>query len=121
MSDMPPLERPVVVVNMLGSEARLLCRELCAGIEEEGVPFAVVSTGPGLHEAAARAAEMSSLGVGVAVAVDHIVIAHARLLPERHVAEGHRPTKDQARLFGHDAARIVVGSPLKSTEVHSSA
>lgn len=108
-------ERPAIVVLSAGS--RVVERDVLAGIEEEGVPYVLV---PGdadvpAPELARRAAERSPLEVGVGVgARDEVCVRHAKLadpLPE--LSSGGGRDVVAARVLGHNAARIVVGVPLK--------
>lgn len=107
---------PVIVVLSAGDGP--LLREVLAGIEEEGVPYSVhadpdtaVVTATDL---ARRAALRSPLHVGVGVGPSGDVCVHhdklAEPVPELGAATANL---DIARTLGHNAARIVVGLPLK--------
>ncbi|WP_245234142.1 glycerol dehydratase reactivase beta/small subunit family protein [Mycobacterium sp. PS03-16] len=87
-----------------------------AGIEEEGVPYTVqrVTDGRAAPELARDAAGRAPLGVGVGVDTRGGVCAHQDKLPAPVpglMSDGADP--DVARALGHNAARIVVGLPLK--------
>ena len=108
----PP--RPAIVVLAAGAPA--VVREVAAGIEEEGVPF---QTGPLSDRSAAadlamRAAARSGLQVGVGVgAAGDVSVCHVRLeQPVFDLAAG--TARPLVRLVGHNAARMVVGLPLKT-------
>lgn len=113
--------RPVVVVfchPAPGNRPRL--REIEAGMEEEGVPYRVEDSrvgggaGGGARELAFAAAQMSGLGVGVGVdAAGNICVHHAKLPPDAPAVAG---TASDARVMGHNAARLVVGVPFKKFE-----
>lgn len=108
---------PAIVAVSRGPDEML--REVLAGIEEEGVPYSV-SDAP-THDVDALAlayiaARLSRLAVGVGIDVDgRVCIHHAKRPATDPVAvsagRGELPT---ARRFGHNAARIVAGIPLKS-------
>ena len=106
-------ERPVVgVASRLPEE---VLAPLLWGLEEEGIPFEVVS-GNGLPgvSAARRAAEGSRLGVGVSVSSE--VVIHHRDLPEgaplfRVALSGLGAAG--LRRMGVNAARLVKGAPLE--------
>ncbi|GAA1205687.1 glycerol dehydratase reactivase beta/small subunit family protein [Prauserella alba] len=101
-------------------------RELLAGLEEEGVPVRLASgtptggaaTSPADSGEAATAVELahaaaraSPLDVGVGIDVEgRVCVHHAKRPADRPVV-----TTDatRARWCGHNAARLVVGLPLK--------
>lgn len=105
---------PAIVVLSCG--ATTLDDQVLAGIEEEGVP-AVLERCPtdDAHTLARSAALRSSLGVGVgidaggAVSVQHEQLAGATA----GLHSGPVVTPAAARTLGHNAARIVVGIPLR--------
>lgn len=109
-------EKPAIVVLSAAESGTEI--EVLAGIEEEGVPYVLERT-VGDHCAVAlarRAAERSSLEVGVGA--DHtgrVAIMHAKL-PESvpGLFSEHPATPAVARVAGHNAARIVVGIPLRA-------
>jgi hypothetical protein len=107
----------VVVLRPAEAEAQVL-REVCAGIEEEGVPTRVVvpsgdsDTDGETVLLAHEAAQASRLDVGVALGVEAVVVHHAKL-PERSPAQVV-PAEAGAggwRGAGRSAARIVKGLP----------
>ncbi|MDY6996424.1 MAG: glycerol dehydratase reactivase beta/small subunit family protein [Actinomycetota bacterium] len=92
-------------------------REVLAGIEEEGVPC-VLSRPTGRSDAgqlARDAARASSLDVGVGIDdTGRVCIWHELLSRPLEGLESTGPaSKRSARLAGHNAARIVVGIPLR--------
>jgi hypothetical protein len=108
-------DKPVVVVRSVvpgDIEDAVL-----AGIEEEGVPQVVERVDDGSAAALAQAAAARSpLGVGVGIDVYGQVCVHPEKLAEPLPAltsTGPAET-DVARALGHNAARIVVGLPLKA-------
>ena len=112
-------EPPVIVV--LGAGAEAIRREVLAGIEEEGVPYRVdppqpPDTDTSARDLAMRAAQRSPLQVGVGIgAGGDACVHHAQLaeyLSELAIVGGDLGA---ARALGHNAARIVVGLPLKPT------
>lgn len=72
------------------------------------------AAGGGARELAFAAAQASALGVGVGVdAVGNICVHHAKLPPDAPAVAGTAP---DARVMGHNAARLVVGVPFKQFE-----
>jgi hypothetical protein len=109
-------ERPAVVVRHAGGHPEVL-RQVCAGLEEEGVP-ALVEPAIGaqgcvaLAHTAARASPLET-GIGIdatgAVAVHHAALP--RTAPVRKV-RADAPPADH-RLAGGTAARVVTIQPLR--------
>lgn len=108
---------PTVVVLLAtgGAHDAHALREVLAGLEEEGVP-AAVETGPAddCVALAERAAERSSLEVGVGIAPDGVCLTHRALRgrpPLEHLLDPVAASR--ARYLGHDAARLVTGIALR--------
>lgn len=108
-------DKPVITV--LSSLTGSLESEVLAGIEEEGVPFVVERPDGGgdAEVLAAEAAQRSPLGVGVGIdGVGRICIQHEKLTePLSGLYSDGKADKSFARFAGHNAARIVVGIPLR--------
>lgn len=127
MRDSGRPEPPAVVVLLspsVGPDPQVL-REVLAGLEEEAVPAVVEigrprADGAGSEDCvdlAERAAQRSTLEVGVGIAASDVCLTHRALptgSPLEHLAAGL--TMGQARRLGHDAARLVTGVPLKPAE-----
>lgn len=109
-------DKPAILV--LSAAMGPIEREVLAGIEEEGVPYLVepVSTHLDAGELARVAADRSSLDVGVGIdAGGGIAILHEKLHdPVVCLPEGSQTVQRTARIAGHNAARIVVGIPLRT-------
>jgi hypothetical protein len=112
-------EPPAILV--LSAAAGPIENEVLAGIEEEGVPC-VVERPRAEQDARAlsrRAAERSSLNVGVGIdAAGRVCVQHEQLLePPAGLFCDTAADLLSARIFGHNAARIVVGVPLRTASV----
>ena len=92
--------------------------ELLAGIEEEGVPCVVER--PRVDEDATTlgrvAAGRASLSVGVGIDVQGRISVQHQKLPESPpgLSTEEPASAKAARTLGHNAARIVVGIPLRT-------
>jgi hypothetical protein len=112
------VEIPSVVVLRAAEAGAQVLREVCAGLEEEGVPTRVVvpsgdsDTDSETVLLAHEAAQVSRLDVGVALGVEAVVVHHAKL-PERSPAQVVPAEAGTAgwRGAGRSAARIVKGLP----------
>jgi hypothetical protein len=85
---------------------------VAAGFEEEGVPLDIEQRSGKPIELAREAARRSSLGLGIGGAEGRLVAVLAAA-PGRAYLEAHA---DDARRFGHEAARIVARRPLTAGE-----
>jgi hypothetical protein len=123
-------DKPAILVLSSGADA--LEREVLAGIEEEGVPYVVEHVEHVVEHVAERptggddarglaqlAAGRSSLNVGVGIdARGRVCVQHELLAePPPGLFSSGTAEREAARTLGHNAARIVVGIPLRSREV----
>lgn len=105
-----------------------LLREVLAGIEEEGVPYSatvlsvVESPLPDAVTLAHRAAQRSSLDVGVGIDASGYICVHHTKRAEADPIELSNANVEagDARRFGHNAARVVVGVPLDLVSTNQS-
>ncbi|AKS35631.1 pduH protein [Mycolicibacterium goodii] len=92
-------------------------RDVLAGMEEEGVPYTLetVADSGSAPELARQAAMRSPLQVGVGMGASGVVCVHHNMLvdPLPELSSAGPADRDTARMLGHNAARIVVGLPLK--------
>lgn len=111
-------EKPAILVLSYGDGK--LESEVLAGIEEEGVP-SVVERPRGVDDAlmlAGLAAERSSLSVGVGIdSAGRVCVQHDKLAePLVELTSVAGAEASVARMLGHNAARIVVGIPLRTEQ-----
>ncbi|MCD7884993.1 MAG: glycerol dehydratase reactivase beta/small subunit family protein [Lachnospiraceae bacterium] len=81
--------------------------EICAGLEEEGVPWKLIQTEGSAEELAWRAAQDSVLETGIGVTRQAAALQISRVPKERPVFLFANPTADQSRALGTNAARAV--------------
>ena len=112
-------KRPAILILSGGVDA--VEREVLAGIEEEGVPYVVeLPTGDDDAYTLARlAADRSSLSVGIGIDErGRVCVAHQKLAdPPSGLFSRDTAERSFARRLGQNAARIVVGIPLRTDEV----
>ncbi|MCV7227368.1 glycerol dehydratase reactivase beta/small subunit family protein [Mycolicibacterium komossense] len=112
-------DKPAILV--LSSGAGAIENEVLAGIEEEGVPCVVERPrGDGDADTLGRlAAGRSSLSVGVGIDDrGRVSVQHQKLAQSPPGLSTAEPAERKvARMLGHNAARIVVGIPLRTDEL----
>ena len=111
-----PGPRPAVLVYRHPRTPAAVLRQVCAGVEEEGVPTDVTEV-PGPHDATAlahAAAAESRLGVGIGLDAAGAAAVHHSTLPERTpvVATPAQAPSSDGRRVGRIAARVVKHLPL---------
>lgn len=98
-------------------EREPLTRDVLAGIEEEGVPYTVVDVADGVSapDLARQAAMQSPLQVGVGIGASGGICVHHDMLvdPLPELSSAVPADRGAARVLGHNAARMVIGLPLK--------
>ena len=105
---------PAILVISCGAAS--VEHQVLAGVEEEGVPAVLEHRVGGAicgdaHALARAAAAGSSLGVGVGIdAHGGVSVAHDKLAGP---TDGLFGGAGSARTLGHNAARMVVGIPLR--------
>jgi Dehydratase medium subunit len=112
-----PGERPAVLVHRQPGAPPAVLREVCAGVEEEGVPTELVQVADGGDATALAhaAAQESRLDVGIGLDAAGATAVHHGKLPERSPAATTGPSAAAAdhRRAGRIAARVVKGLPLE--------
>lgn len=88
-------------------------KEVCAGIEEEGVLYEVIPSQGELDELAYRAAEESMLGSGIGICQRRLAMQMRQLPRGRNVFELNQPMFWQCRALGANSARAVKKMPFK--------
>ena len=114
-----PGERPAVLVYRDRRSPSAVLREVCAGVEEDGVPTEVADAPDELDAADAtalahRAAQVSRLEVGIGLDASGAVTVHHGKLPAGSppLVTGFDAGPPEWRRAGRSGARIVKGLPL---------
>lgn len=89
-------------------------REICAGIEEEGVLYQVIPMEGTLDELSYAAANESMLGSGIGIAGRRAAMQMRQLPMGHHVFELHAPRFWQCRNLGANSARAIKKMPFKT-------
>lgn len=107
------IKKPSIFVYTCQADSRVL-REICAGIEEEGVFFEVLEQEEKDADALAwQAADDSMPGSGIGICGTTAVFQMRGLEKGRNV-EGYRdPTKEQSRKLGANSARAIKKQAFK--------
>ncbi len=106
-------KRPTIMIYTARPDEALL-REVCAGIEEEGVLYEVVPALAGdATVLAAAASDASVLGSGVAVCGTTIALHIKGMEKGRTVLSYESATLSHARDAGANSARVIKRLPFK--------
>lgn len=89
-------------------------REICAGIEEEGVFYEIRQSEGELDELAYTAANESMLGSGIGITGSWMAMQMSRLPKGKNVFELDTPRFWQCRNLGANSARAIKKMPFKS-------
>ena len=90
-------------------------REVTAGMEEEGIPYAIVkSEVQSAVMLAHTGAGQSQLGVGVGISTGEMCIHYQKLAPDQPLFVSNEKNPQVWRCFGYNAARLVKGIPFKT-------
>ena len=106
------VNKPAIIIYTNEPDEDLL-REVCAGIEEEGVLYQVSSHEGDLDTLAFEAAKESMLGSGVGITGARLAMQMERLPKGRNVFELNMPRFWQCRNLGANSARAIKKMPFK--------
>ena len=106
------VNKPAIIIYTNEPDEDLL-REVCAGIEEEGVLYQVSSHEGDLDTLAFEAAKESMLGSGVGIKGASLAMQMERLPKGRNVFELNMPRFWQCRNLGANSARAIKKMPFK--------
>ncbi|WP_099466820.1 glycerol dehydratase reactivase beta/small subunit family protein [Konateibacter massiliensis] len=107
------INKPAIKLYVHSKEEALI-KEVCAGMEEEGVPFELEEQQESeLDSLSYRAATDSVLGVGIGIRQADVAIQMSPLPKGNNIFKMENPTLKQGRLLGMNAARAVKRMPFK--------
>lgn len=106
------VNRPAIIIYTNEPDKDLL-REICAGIEEEGVLYQIASHEGDLDTLAYEAAKESMLGSGIGLQGERAAMQMQRLPKGKNVFELNKPTFGQCRSLGANSARAIKKMPFK--------
>jgi len=105
--------KPTILIYAVEPHRDLL-KEICAGIEEEGVLFEVLyKENMDIDSLTFESAQDSILGTGIGIHGDEAAISLRSLPKGKHVFVIEKPSLCQARNLGANAARSVKRMPFK--------
>ncbi len=106
-------KRPSIYIYTESPDQAVL-REICAGIEEEGVFYEITERpGQDLKELTWNAANDSMLGSGIGVKGSSAAFIIRGLKPGQHVDYYAYPSKEESRRLGTNSARAIKKQPFK--------
>lgn len=106
------VNKPTIIIYSREPDEDLL-REVCAGIEEEGVLYQVLSRKGELDDLAYEAAKESMLGCGIGICGTSLAMQMQRLPKGHNVFELCKPRFWQCRNLGANSARAIKKMPFK--------
>ncbi|MBQ4527065.1 MAG: glycerol dehydratase reactivase beta/small subunit family protein [Clostridia bacterium] len=92
----------------------IMLKEICAGIEEEGVFFEVFEKDfQDLATLSFDAANESMMGSGIGISRGSVALAMKGVQKGKFVEYYDKPTHEECRKIGANSARIIKKMPLK--------
>lgn len=106
------VNRPAIMIYCREPDEDYL-REVCAGIEEEGVLYQILSREGELDDLAFEAAADSMLGSGIGIRGSRLAMQMQHVPKGKNVFELNAPTFAQCRSLGANSARAIKKMPFK--------
>ncbi len=101
------VKKPSIFIYTASPDAAVL-KEVCAGIEEEGVFYELTETNlDGLSELAWHAANDSMLGSGIGVKGTAVELQMRGMQKGKPIESYDSPSKEQCRKLGANSARAI--------------
>lgn len=107
------VNRPTILIYVNQPDEDYL-KEVCAGIEEEGVLWQVRRMEEDMDQLAYTAARESMLGSGIGICGHRLAMQMNRLPKGHNVFELDSPSLGQCRKLGANSARAVKMMPFKN-------
>ena len=92
-------------------------REICAGMEEEGVPWKILRMDGAARGLAHRAATDSVLEAGIGLAAGEVALQMRKVAEDCPLFIFTAPTAEQYRMLGTNAARAVKKKRFRMAEL----
>ncbi len=106
-------KRPTIYIYTNTPDQAVL-REICAGIEEEGVLYEVLERPKqDLEQMTWHAANDSMLGSGLGVIGSSVAFQIRGLKPGKFIDYYAYPSKEESRMLGTNSARAIKKRPFK--------
>lgn len=107
------VKRPSIFIYTYGADPKVV-KEVCAGIEEEGVFYEIMKQESGSTTQLAKdAARDSMLGSGVGIVGTSVAMTMRGLKGDTMIDQKQAPTKEECRNLGANSARVIKKLPLR--------
>lgn len=106
------VNRPAIIIYCREPDEDYL-REVCAGIEEEGVLYQILFREGELDDLAFEAAADSMLGSGIGICRKRLAMQMQHVPKGKNVFELNTPAFAQCRSLGANSARAIKKMPFK--------
>lgn len=107
------VKRPSIFIYTNAPDAGCL-KEVCAGIEEEGVFFEIFEKETSDPDTLAfDAAGDSMMGSGIGICGSHVALQMKGISKGKNIESYHMPTPSECRKIGANSARVIKKMPLK--------
>ena len=106
-------QRPSIFIYTKRANSEYI-RQICAGIEEEGVFYEIFEKDASdVSTLSYDAANESMMGSGIGVMGDFVALTMKGVAKGKNVAHYQKPSLDECRKAGANSARIIKKMPLK--------
>lgn len=110
------VKKPSIFIYTNNADQDVL-REVCAGIEEEGIFYEILEFSHiSVNELTQNAARDSMLGTGIGIAGTQVALTMRGLKSMQMIEQVQKPSVEVCRKIGSNSARIIKKMPLKIGE-----